>query len=373
MKDNEHMATLNPIITSTNTSTQTATDFNVMQAKIARILGTGDGDYGYGQTVTSSPVVSGTTIAAQHWIRLINDLHNIRMHQKGEVVPAILPEPGVNLVISNAMLNLIKSTIDNAVADRLLVSDADLLTADQYTTNKIEGWPIYTAAASVVSQRLTHTVDVEFGSAENLRWFFNSGSVIEFTAALTGIPLEHKSYAWSKLLSENLTSTDDTKYGIGRIVFSRNNTTSINPITGLPSNNGISYAVGGQFGMPNPIYKHGMAEAVAAAKADLGSSTLDTALGYGMYHAGYQYQFGITYDGKGSFYSIVASAPSVSSLRFVITFNDSTQAPAHSIDETLIGGLYSKVTIRRSSYYIVAPIPTLPGAVGNLINNYVMT
>ena len=47
-------------------SVVTATRYNAMQTKIAAVLGTGSGDKGYGQSVTSVPLSVGDKVQATH-------------------------------------------------------------------------------------------------------------------------------------------------------------------------------------------------------------------------------------------------------------------------------------------------------------------
>ena len=61
----------------------TATTFNDIQNKVASVLGNGVGDLGYGQLVTSQPVVRSETISSLNWGNLRSDLLKCRQHQTG--------------------------------------------------------------------------------------------------------------------------------------------------------------------------------------------------------------------------------------------------------------------------------------------------
>jgi hypothetical protein len=65
-----------------------AADYNGLQSRIAAVLGTGSGDFGYGQTVTSSQVTSSTdSITAAQMDLLRADMNSCWLHQNGENIP----------------------------------------------------------------------------------------------------------------------------------------------------------------------------------------------------------------------------------------------------------------------------------------------
>lgn len=60
-----------------------ASDYNTIQTKIDGVMGTGSGQSGYGQTLSSAQVSSGTTITTSGWAALRSDLLKARQHQTG--------------------------------------------------------------------------------------------------------------------------------------------------------------------------------------------------------------------------------------------------------------------------------------------------
>ena len=65
--------------------TITAARYNIIQARVAAVIGLGSGDEGYGQARTSSTAAVGATITAQDMTNLFTDMTKIRLHQSGSV------------------------------------------------------------------------------------------------------------------------------------------------------------------------------------------------------------------------------------------------------------------------------------------------
>jgi len=61
----------------------TATRYNQIQASVNSVLGVGSVNFGYGQTVTSSPVATTEIVTAEHINKLRRDLLSIFVHQRG--------------------------------------------------------------------------------------------------------------------------------------------------------------------------------------------------------------------------------------------------------------------------------------------------
>lgn len=62
-----------------------ASDYNAIQALAQNVLGAGSGQFGYGQTVTSTQVASGNPFRLLDWLNLRSDLLKIGAHQTGNV------------------------------------------------------------------------------------------------------------------------------------------------------------------------------------------------------------------------------------------------------------------------------------------------
>ena len=60
-----------------------AADYNSIQGKVALVLGSGSGNSGYGQALSSGQVSVGDQILVSQWNNLRTDLLKARQHQTG--------------------------------------------------------------------------------------------------------------------------------------------------------------------------------------------------------------------------------------------------------------------------------------------------
>ena len=198
-----------------------ATDYNSIQSKVALVLGTGLETTGYGQTVLSSQVPIRSNITVAQWSNLKTDLLKARQHQTGSDL--------------NSALTLPTKLINITDADRLAYAQM----ADEITlaSNRLIKPPINQATREAlvpVQQRtspwngtLTHTITITFPNVDAARYFFNSGSQIEFSAERFGGTNNSKNNTWTSMFSSPPSS------GMGVIAFNYNSTT--NTGTGVAS------------------------------------------------------------------------------------------------------------------------------------------
>jgi hypothetical protein len=206
-----------------------ASDYNAIQSKIALVLGSGSGTTGYGQNVSSSQVAANAKITTTQWSNLRNDILRARQHQTGTDLSTELLTPTASVKI--------------AEADR-----AKYLTiATEAETNAITAPPpaINASRADLVAQQLKNvpwngvqrqTVTVTFPTANDARYFFNTGSQIEFSADRSGGLGGAKDTTWTTMLTNmgtiafNYTSTTKTGTGVGSTIGWYDLTTSDNLI-----------------------------------------------------------------------------------------------------------------------------------------------
>jgi len=190
-----------------------ASDFNAIQSIIATVLGSGSGTLGYGQTVTSSQVSVGQKITAAQWIALRNDLLVARQHQTGNNESGNLTLPNTGILVKysdwNAYYQYAQLIQTNALVQPP-AGQASLATLS--SSQRTTAW----------NGTINHTVTLNFGSNANARYYFNSGSNIQFSASLTNIPVDGsqaKGNDWATLLSNmgtitmNYNSTTNTGSG----------------------------------------------------------------------------------------------------------------------------------------------------------------
>lgn len=199
----------------------TTTQYNAIQANIDYILGDGEGDYGYGQTFTSNELASGATLTTTTYNELAAKIRRARVHQTGTAGTSLIPELSSGATITSTYIQKLVTQVNLADTNRLAIppvgANSTITELASKSTTDIQEWNGVT----------THTVEVEFDTAENMRYFFNTGGQIQFLASrVTTSPVSKnvsvpKNTSWTTLLKS-----------IGTINFSRTKTTSTSKVGG---------------------------------------------------------------------------------------------------------------------------------------------
>jgi len=207
-----------------------AADYNGIQTNVQNTLGTGSGDRGYGQAVTSAQVSQGNLITAQHMINLKTDIDKISYHQTNTASSA--PSVSVGGTILASDWSTYSTQITNLTASRLTifgVNEAAGFTPIQST------WLLDVATSAISTWNATriHTATIDFTTADAARYFFNTGGEIRVLPRHTGnsggtSPTTTKGDRW-RIMFNNL--------GIRGVRFGANGTQS----TGGVSAGSIGY------------------------------------------------------------------------------------------------------------------------------------
>ena len=183
-----------------------ANDYNVIQSKIALVLGSGSGTKGYGQTVTSSQVGQHSKITVAQWTALRTDIARARQHQTGVLLGTRAPEDlgyiaGADLPIPTASRQ-VKDTWRAAYL--ALANDAD-------TNNLVSPPPLGQYGVSdLIAPQIRNTawngtimqsVSITWNTADEARYFFNSGGQFQFKAERSGGSAGLKNATWTGMLS----------------------------------------------------------------------------------------------------------------------------------------------------------------------------
>ena len=203
----------------------TAARINNLQSSIALILGTGSGQTGYGQTVTSGPVNNtGDIVEAADMNAIYADILKARVHQVGT------GDIGIAEVIQN--LNIVAEDTSNFISDSSVVTTdpdgfkkgiedfeslmstviADKTTIDATQADLEPG--ITSVRSSTWNGLIYHEIQVTFSSADAKRFFFNAGGEIRLSTNNTSASTP-KGLDWNQLCSQ-----------VGTIKFSAENTVS---------------------------------------------------------------------------------------------------------------------------------------------------
>ena len=224
-----------------------AADYNSLQSRISEILGNGSADFGYGQSVDSSPVTpltdktipNGNSVTQNQIQNLLDDFDTVNIHQNGE--PIDINDYNIGDIIG-ADASADDLQFDASGTRTFVNQDTTKGVNDFYDiigsleTNRLSIANNQLASQTVINDASTRdwsdTVDseftVQFSSANERRYFFNAGGriTIEGTVDLstsTGYSFARDS-GWKDIIENP-----------GSIRFSANGTSQ------SASNSGISF------------------------------------------------------------------------------------------------------------------------------------
>jgi len=167
---------------------------------VNRILGTGTGVVGYGQTNTLAPASAGAVITATQWSNLLNRISSLASHQGSSINAITNPTTG-NLIQALATLqgnvNTVNGNRRNAVSSGSSIVGTNVMTST---------W----TAGSYPRLKVT------FASANHARYFFNAGGLVKVTMSRSGGSSHSKNAEWTDLCNK-----------VGTFVFSNGEGTSL--------------------------------------------------------------------------------------------------------------------------------------------------
>lgn len=174
------------------------TDYNIVQSTIQSVLGTGSGDYGYGQSVSSSQIPAGSVITAAQWVNLRNDLIKARQHQTGNDESATVSIAASGQVVSGQIYSDCAALAAVVSANRLAVPPSGQATLETIVSS---------TRTSAWNGTISQVISVTWGNSDAARAFFNTGSNIQFTASRSGGNSGSKNNTWTTMLSNMGTIT----------------------------------------------------------------------------------------------------------------------------------------------------------------------
>ena len=207
----------------------TAARINNLQSSISLILGSGSGQNGYGQSVTSVPVTNTGDIAtAADMNAIYADILTARVHQvgAGDIGIAEVVQ-NLNVVAEDTSFNVSDlgvTTVDpdgfkkGIVAFETLMTQVQSDKASIHTSQAALEPGVASARSTTWNGLIYHEVAVTFSSADARRFFFNTGGELRLTANNTGASTP-KGLDWTALCSElgiiKLNSSATTTTGTG--------------------------------------------------------------------------------------------------------------------------------------------------------------
>lgn len=173
-------------------------DYDTIKAKVDLVFGTGSGQTGYGQSVTSPTVSAGSVIYAASWLALRNDMVKCRQHQTGTSVGTSSALDGANLLvptsgsqITEALRNQFNTFSNTITSDKFSIGSGQFSNEGLITGTRSTAW----------NGTLTHTVTIS-STAENMRYFFNAGGNIRISASRSGGSSSSKNTTWDTMFSQ---------------------------------------------------------------------------------------------------------------------------------------------------------------------------
>jgi hypothetical protein len=153
-------------------------------ANVNHIWGVGNGDTGYGQATTVTPVTAGTQVTATQWATLLSRISSMATHQGSTITPITNPTAGNTIVAYNALNTNINTINTNRLNNAAF---GTTITPTPATSNG--NW----------SEQTLHTLTCTFSSADAARYFFNGGGEIRISFNIAGGTADGKYNEWVDL------------------------------------------------------------------------------------------------------------------------------------------------------------------------------
>lgn len=170
-----------------------ASQFVTIQDKAQSLLGSGSGTRGYGQTVQSSDVFVGNAVTKAQWDALRYDIINIRLHQDGvlpNIVTVNVGDPiGYGPSSPNTNYDIL---LEQAIANRFNVAGNQSIVTSKSSQTYGSNWSVQAQAVLTVT----------FSTANDARYFFNSGGKVRFVTSINGGSATSQVNAWKNFLKQ---------------------------------------------------------------------------------------------------------------------------------------------------------------------------
>jgi hypothetical protein len=175
-----------------------ATDYNTLQTGVASVMGSGSGNYGYGQRMQSSPVSLGQPVTVNEWGNLRYDIINAYTHQNGSANNPALVSIGDTVRYNSAYpLTSYTNIVSSLQSNRFSIGSGQYKTVNKGTGTST--WPgLYGASWS---SRVTCTVTCSWSTAAAARYFFNTGGQIQITSSRSGGSVTPQNTSWTSILN----------------------------------------------------------------------------------------------------------------------------------------------------------------------------
>jgi hypothetical protein len=156
--------------------------------RLNTVWSTGSGSAGYGQTAVANVAVASTVTATQ-WASLINSLNSTLTHQSGSGSGISAPVAGNKI----DYLSTLQTSINTAYTNRLtFASNSAVIT----NVSSLAAYAAWTSATTTSTLTRAFGARATFASADQARYFFNSGGRLKFnTSAVNNLGAASRSAA----------------------------------------------------------------------------------------------------------------------------------------------------------------------------------
>lgn len=191
-----------------STGTYTSTPSN-----LAYVWGVGNGQFGYGQDVSLiSAVTGGSTVTATQWSGLVNTLNKTLGHQAGAAAQ----------LASGSNIGIVAGATIQAFAN--VATAVTTVNTNKLDFNSTRGATTTGANfdATFSTSSFTQTITVTFASANQARYFFNSGGRFSLVFSPSGLTDNAKEQSYTDLMNAigtlHLDALTSTRVGTGETV-----------------------------------------------------------------------------------------------------------------------------------------------------------
>ncbi len=132
-------------------------DYNTIRTKVVDVLGVGSIDYGYGQTVRSSPVDESNKVTVNEWGNLYYDILNCYVHQTGAAPPSPVSVAEGNLVKHSTDVTTITAARSGTNLLVYQVTSGMLAVGQTISGAGIVGTPVITSESGPLTVTVSHS------------------------------------------------------------------------------------------------------------------------------------------------------------------------------------------------------------------------
>lgn len=179
--------------------------------RMAALWGVGYGEYGYGQSLPFlEPATVASTVTGQQWLDLRTAMVKMALHQNTAISgfpDAAALQPGEPIAAGGYDWTTAIAAVSAASAS---VDLSLMVDTPNITSARTDPW----------TTLIQHEIEINFGTEDAARFFFNTGSQLRFSADLAGAP-DALSLAWATMLNAMgqiaIGATDCSQTGSGGV------------------------------------------------------------------------------------------------------------------------------------------------------------